>query len=465
MKEHLKSLSGLLVIADLLCITAAYQLALVVYAQLAGISLAGPFSGPKIGRLDISSDDAIILLCVGLLTWLASAYFRASYRSHRAERALSTLSDHFKTVIVWMLATGFIIFAFKLRTVSRLFASDFFLFSIVLLFSRQIAILGWIRYMRRKGYGKRDVLLIGDREQAERFARVLAAEQLTEYHIRHVEELAHGCDKNIEADEVFILAGGSRTRLLEPEIIRLLKQGKKVHIATGIFEAALFRQRIDQVGGIPVLTLGGPGLDPLRAVAKRAIDFMVAIVAFLVVSPVMFIVAVLVKLSSRGPVLFGQTRVGKGGEEFRLYKFRSMRSDAEKILKENPDLYQKYVANNFKLPADEDPRITPIGRFLRSTSLDELPQLFNILTGEMSLVGPRPIVLGELVKYSDYAPLYMSVKPGLTGKWQISGRSEVKDYTTRAEMDVEYIRDQSISNDLNIIVRTVGVVLKRKGAY
>jgi exopolysaccharide production protein ExoY len=141
-----------------------------------------------------------------------------------------------------------------------------------------------------------------------------------------------------------------------------------------------------------------------------------------------------------------------------------MRADAEQVLKSSPALYAKYVQNNFKLPKGEDPRLTLVGSFLRAASLDELPQLFNVLIGEMSLVGPRPIVPNEAVQYGDSGALFMSAKPGMTGHWQVSGRSEVAEYHKRVELDLEYIRDQSLGKDIEILLRTVPAVLRRKGA-
>jgi exopolysaccharide production protein ExoY len=164
-------------------------------------------------------------------------------------------------------------------------------------------------------------------------------------------------------------------------------------------------------------------------------------------------------------VFFYQKRLGKAGNPFTLIKFRTMRCDAEHQLARSPELYQKYLNNNYKLPAKEDPRLTSIGGFLRALSIDELPQIINVLKGEMSLVGPRPILAAEIEKYGDCASLFLSVKPGMTGNWQISGRSEIKEYEQRVELDLEYIRDQSMRTDFEILLRTVPVVLKRTGAH
>jgi len=227
----------------------------------------------------------------------------------------------------------------------------------------------------------------------------------------------------------------------------------------------LFRQDLNDFDGIPVLSLGGYGLSRLQSGAKRFLDIVGSLFLLLVFGPVLVMVALLVKMSSPGPILFSQERLGEGGGRFRIYKFRTMYEDAETALRSDPVLYRKYVESNYKLPKGEDPRVTPLGDFLRSSSLDELPQLFNVLKGDMSLVGPRPIVPPEIDKYGEYGILFTSVKPGLTGRWQIHGRSEVVDYSRRAALDIEYIRDQSLKSDVDILLKTIPAVLLRKGAY
>ena len=142
-----------------------------------------------------------------------------------------------------------------------------------------------------------------------------------------------------------------------------------------------------------------------------------------------------------------------------------MRQDAEQLLLTKADMYRQYQENNFKLPDGQDHRITKIGRVLRASSLDELPQLVNVLRGEMSLVGPRPIVPAEIVNYGEYGDLLLSIKPGMTGNWQVSGRSRITQYSDRVKLDMEYVRDQSASADLWILIRTVSAVARMDGAY
>jgi lipopolysaccharide/colanic/teichoic acid biosynthesis glycosyltransferase len=165
-----------------------------------------------------------------------------------------------------------------------------------------------------------------------------------------------------------------------------------------------------------------------------------------------------------GPVIFRQQRAGLGGEPFDFFKFRSMRVNAEDLLRRDANLYARYLANDHKLPDDEDPRITVLGRFLRRSSLDELPQLWNVLRGDMTLVGPRPITPAQLEQYRPYTDLLLSVKPGLTGRWQVSGRADVKGHQ-RAYMDLDYIGDNSVISDLAIVAKTIPAVLKRTGAH
>jgi exopolysaccharide production protein ExoY len=237
-----------------------------------------------------------------------------------------------------------------------------------------------------------------------------------------------------------------------------------VHIIPSLLDTRLFRQSLGDVAGIPVLSVSKGELSPIQSAVKRTVDFVLSSILLVILSPVIGAIAAVVKLTSPGPVLFRQKRLGLNGEPFILFKFRTMRKDAEQVLKNSPALYEKYLQNNFKLPNGEDPRLTPVGKFLRTASLDELPQLFNVLIGEMSLVGPRPIVPHEAIEYGDSGMLFMSAKPGMTGHWQVSGRSEIAEYRKRVELDLEYIRDQSLGKDIEILLRTVPAVLRRRGA-
>jgi len=200
---------------------------------------------------------------------------------------------------------------------------------------------------------------------------------------------------------------------------------------------------------------------------KRPFDIVFSTIALILTLPLYPIIALAIKLTDGGPIFFSHERVGFRGKKFKVIKFRTMYVNAEERLKEilehDPKLKEEWE-KNFKLK--NDPRITPIGKFLRKTSLDELPQFLNVLKGDMSVVGPRPVVEEELKKYyGDNAKYYLMVKPGITGYWQVEGRSDVNNYEERVKMDVWYVKNLSFWLDIKIILKTIKVMLTGKGAY
>jgi exopolysaccharide production protein ExoY len=197
---------------------------------------------------------------------------------------------------------------------------------------------------------------------------------------------------------------------------------------------------------------------------KRALDIGLTAVLILLFIPVFLVMALAVKASSPGPVLFRQRRVGQGGREFAILKFRTMRSDAEHQLQTDPDLRQRFVAGGHKLPSAADPRVTKVGRLLRRTSFDELPQLFNVFAGDMSLVGPRPVERTQLDRdYEGFTSSYLALRPGLTGLWQVSGRSRIE-FPERARLDERYLAACGPWIDAKILLRTPVVVVTGLGA-
>lgn len=227
----------------------------------------------------------------------------------------------------------------------------------------------------------------------------------------------------------------------------------------------------------PNLTSRSPVLPYIDTVAlpyeakrdflKRVFDVCFSAVVLVALSPLFLLIAALIKvISPNGPVIFGHERVGRSGEEFKCYKFRTMVPNAaqvlERLLDENPMMRREYQ-KDFKLK--HDPRIIPgIGHFLRKTSLDELPQFFNVLMGNMSVIGPRPIVESEKEKYGQYVHYLLTVKPGISGLWQVSGRNDIT-YSERVLLDMYYIKKRNIAYDCGIVLKTVFVMLFRKGAY
>lgn len=196
---------------------------------------------------------------------------------------------------------------------------------------------------------------------------------------------------------------------------------------------------------------------------KRVIDIVGALVVLALLSPVFVAVAVAIRIDSRGPALFPHRRLGRNGRHFDCLKFRTMEVDAEHRVFEDELLRHHYVSNHFKIPAHLDPRITRIGLFLRRSSLDELPQLWNVLMGEMSLVGPRPIVALEATHYGAELDTLLSVRPGLTGLWAVRGRSELG-YPERVGVELSYVRERSLLRDLAILAATPWAVLTQRGS-
>lgn len=199
----------------------------------------------------------------------------------------------------------------------------------------------------------------------------------------------------------------------------------------------------------------------LYLIVKRAMDILGAAIGLVLLSPIFLIVAICVRIDSKGPIIFGHTRKGLNGRDIKVYKFRTMYENSQEIFENFTKEQKEEFYKNFKL--DNDPRITRIGNFLRRTSLDELPQLINILNGSMTIVGPRPIVEKEISLYGPYAKKLFSVVPGLTGYWQANGRSDTT-YEERVKMDMYYIDNRSFLMDIKIIFKTFSSVIKGEGA-
>lgn len=205
--------------------------------------------------------------------------------------------------------------------------------------------------------------------------------------------------------------------------------------------------------------------QPIGGAAKRSLDIFIACIALVVFCPLFLMIAAMVKFTDGGSVFYGHRRIGHNGQEFRCMKFRTMVQNGEKVLQDylrnNPEAYEEWRTTR-KL--QNDPRVTAVGAVLRKLSLDELPQLLNIVKGEMSIVGPRPVVEDELEMYEASAFYYLQTRPGLTGLWQVSGRNDVS-YETRVAMDTMYVKNWSITKDLLIIMRTVPAVCMSRGSY
>jgi exopolysaccharide production protein ExoY len=463
---------------DFLCLVGAFAATSSIASLLSGSDL---FVWPKPTSSDIAGWPAqyAVLLLSTLIAWNVVSGWLGTNTGERSDAS----SGHFRRLLcavpLWLAAAALAIFFFKLREVSRLFVLLYITLASALITLRDLSeTIARRRIYRRLGM-RRTALIIGNGAQANWLRHFLLDNYCPEPYalVRQIDpadpdyidgKIATSAGghrpSSHNTTEVFVAAAdvGTDVSALLP---RLFEASTEAHIVPGIFDTSIFKLTLGNMGGIPMITLRPGALSGLEAGLKRVFDLAVAAALLTFAAPLIAFLAVLVKVSSPGPVFFRQERVGKGGRRIQIYKFRTMHRNAEHILESDRKLYQTYVENNYKLPKGEDPRITFVGHILRHLSLDEIPQLINVLKGEMSLVGPRPVVPAEIDKYGDYASLLLSVQPGLTGQWQVSGRSDIADYTRRVRLDMEYIRDQSILRDLQILFRTVPVVLSRDGAY
>lgn len=233
-----------------------------------------------------------------------------------------------------------------------------------------------------------------------------------------------------------------------------------VRLSPGLYEVLTTGVRVADVNGVPLVTMNRFRIVGVDAFLKRTLDCVVAAAALLILSPLMLLCMILVRCDSPGPIIYRRGVVGQGGRCFGAFKFRTMMADADRMLQENPSLYAMWQRDG-KL--EHDPRITRIGALLRRTSIDELPQLFNVLRGDMSLVGPRMITPGELEQFGSWRHNLLTVKPGMTGPWQVRGRSTLS-YAERVTLDMDYIRNYSIWDDIRLLAQTLPAVARGRGA-
>lgn len=272
--------------------------------------------------------------------------------------------------------------------------------------------------------------------------------------------------RSYELDQVFFIRHSDDTLMQIQDYIDIcLEMGVTVKVVMDVNDAR-YMQRSDSfvssVGTYPVITYHTITLNTYEQFIKRISDIVISLLGIIVTSPIMLVTAIAIKIDSSGPVFFKQLRVGQNGRTFYMYKFRSMCENAEDKLEE---LRQKNEMHGAMFKIADDPRITRVGKFIRRTSIDEIPQFFNALKGEMSIVGTRPPTVEEVAQYKRSQWRRISIKPGITGLWQVSGRNQITDFDKVVELDLRYIDNWSLLGDFIIIIKTIGVLLKRKGAY
>lgn len=249
---------------------------------------------------------------------------------------------------------------------------------------------------------------------------------------------------------------------LQASIDLCIKMGVTARVIVNSYKRRRANSYVSTVGTYPIVTFHTVSLNTSEEIIKRVFDLVCGLIGLILASPIMIVTAIAIKIDSPGPVLFKQTRVGKNGRHFKIYKFRSMCNDAEALKAKLMDQNQYGDGLMFKMK--DDPRITKVGKFIRKTSIDELPQFFNVIGGSMSLVGTRPPTLSEVEQYDSAQWRRISIKPGITGMWQASGRSSITDFDEVVKLDTEYIDNWSIFLDIELLFKTAIGVFKHDGA-
>jgi len=366
----------------------------------------------------------------------------------------------------------------KVENFSRLLFGYFYLFDLGLLLGFRIVLHQAGRSWRQNKAIKR-VLLVGAGRIREELARQI--QEWPDYdllgfvedgtdglHVNHsgvpilgvLSETSHIIDR-WGVDEVIIVPTSTERGDIANLMLDLRGRPVRVRIVPDPLDVVATGTRVREWAGIPLMDIQDPPIHGLNKALKRSLDLVGALVGLVVCAPVMAVIAVLIKLDSQGPIFFVQERAGQYGNPFQIYKFRSMVADAEQRLGEVIDLDTLHQPA-FKLKSD--PRVTRVGRWLRRTSLDELPQLFNVLKGDMSLVGPRPEDVRLVQRYNEWQSQRLLVKPGITGAMQISGRGDLP-LDERVKLELAYMKNYSLWTDIRILIETIPTVLLGKGAY
>lgn len=422
-----------------------------------------------------------LLLGFSVLVWLLAGLWLQVYNKLDSAHPRVILRDAFRQCALGAVAVVLFEFTLKLD-LSRPFLGLFFLYSWILLCLFRLNAGALVGVIRREFGAPHFVMVAGVGERARRLGASL--ESSAKYGIRLTGfiaadgepeslkiELNHSYPvyplarlstllKEQVVDEIIFAVDSRRISELEDALLLCDEEGVRTRIACDFFPHVNSQMYLDRLGNIPLLTFSAAPHDEIRLLCKRLIDVILAAAALILVAPLMLIVAILIRLTSPGPVIFRQVRCGLNGRKFVFYKFRSMCHNAEQMKHALAHLNAKKTA--FKIP--NDPRLTPVGRWLRKFSIDEWPQLWNVLRGDMSLVGPRPAVPEEVENYERWQRRRLRMRPGLTCLWALAGRDSL-DFETWMKMDMLYIDNWSLALDWNIMLRTIPRVLTGKGAY
>jgi len=385
-------------------------------------------------------------------------------------------TDEFRRLVnsISKATTGLIVVVYLLNLdLNRTLLISVVCINLVLLVLEREIVRRWFQKKRRGGTLQRKVVLVGGNDEGSSIAEMIESHKYLGYKVVEKVDLSLAQDPNElttivlssarlnNADSVIVAASAIDMKSSNRLVRDLVEAGIHVELSSTLADIAPDRLTVRTLGKFPIIYIEPRHRSGWRHMAKRTFDLTISGLAILCISPILLGIALIIKATSRGPVLFKQERVGKDAEPFNVFKFRTMVVDAEDLLK-NLDGINEGAGPLFKMK--DDPRVTGIGKFLRKTSLDELPQLFNVLKNEMSLVGPRPALQSEMQDWEFDLYGRLRVKPGITGMWQVSGRSSTT-FEQYTRLDLYYVDNWSLLIDLSILIKTIPAVLKSEGAY
>ena len=494
LKENWRLISRLERVGDCVWIVISFFVAYYARSALAFwnyvFQLSIPFQGTELAPLK----DYFIVLVIGVIGYMVVLNALGAYGSMRLRNGWELFRISAVSSLIVFLLLSASLFILKVH-LSRSFIGIFCIMVAICLSLERIAVLKVLRYWRRRGINFRNMIVCGLGTQALRLAREIASrpelgvrvrafvdlrtnslmgEQLSAFQqlakrytkLRAVRVLSGivGLEKALRkysVDEVVFTDVVDVMPQVEEAVHLCSDQGIETTIAADLFSIGLIKSGISYFGGMPLIHFQTPPGDRWELSVKFLFDAFASTVLLVLLSPVFMILSAAVFVTMSRPIFFVQKRIGLNGRIFDLYKFRSMRHGAEEEL---ACLADSNEMNGPVFKMRNDPRITPLGRFLRRYSLDELPQLWNVLKGDMSLVGPRPPIPGEVSLYERKDRRRLSMRPGMTCTWQVSGRNEIPDFDEWVRMDLEYIDNWSLWSDFLILLRTIPAVLLGRGA-
>jgi len=420
------------------------------------------------------------LLYIILPLWGVLLHYNGVYQSQRLETIFQSCWRITRAIFWGSLVLAAIFYLSKAPTTSRTLMVFFVAINEFILVTERIILKYTLHRMRRKGYNYRTLLVVGTGERAQEFVNTIQRHK--EWGLKIIGFIDRDLSRvgksicglqvlgtledlpdilhNSEIDEVVFIVPRSWLTILERPILACEEMGIKTRLAGDLFDHKIAKMHLQELNGQVFLTYDPTPHKQGAILVKRAIDVGLSYLLLLLTWPLFILIAIIIKLTSEGPVFFKQIRCGQNGRKFTMLKFRTMVDGAEGLRAQVEHLNEM---NGPVFKAKNDPRVTKVGKILRKTSLDELPQLINVLRGEMSLVGPRPPLPSEVEKYEPWQRRKLSMKPGITCLWQVNGRNKI-DFEKWMRLDLEYIDNWSLTLDMLILLKTIPAVLKGTGA-